>query len=135
MADALYVLPESLKSILNGIEGAIALLNDTFSEARAARWGVHSVGQGGRVGRAAGGRRWAAGGLPSHCRAVQPSNRVRCPALLQTIEDIEDAYEAPTMAIEERWRFIPIAGAARRGRRAGGGLQRACLPSPRPSWG
>ncbi len=47
MADELYVVPDSLGSILAGIDGAIALLNDTFSEVRL------RTGRGGRAARAA----------------------------------------------------------------------------------
>jgi hypothetical protein len=30
--------------------------------------------------------------------------------LLQTIADIRDDFEPPTMAVQETWRFIPFAG-------------------------
>lgn len=35
------------------------------------------------------------------------------PALLpavQSLVNVQDDWEAPTLAVEERWRFIPIAG-------------------------
>lgn len=34
------------------------------------------------------------------------------PSLVQTITDIENDFKPPTMALQEKWRFIPIAGAA-----------------------
>jgi hypothetical protein len=32
------------------------------------------------------------------------------PLLLQTIFDIQDDWQPPTMRIQDTWRFIPIAG-------------------------
>ena len=48
----------------------------------------------------------AAGEASADSSLVHPSAHQS----LQTITDLEDKFEPPTMAIQEKWRFIPIAG-------------------------